>query len=159
MQWVLRGSRQQLRSHVIISLGPYVLACQRSLRWRVVMKDRMKSSIECLRLTVRIRYSLYRINLCYTSPFLIDLPHTHTHTHTFFVLCCVVFITACLVWSSTWTCPFSTQSYNTMFYLGVMNKFLVTSNLSDHTENEKAVWCNTITFRTYILKLGMCKTN
>lgn len=83
VQWVLDGSRQQLRSHVI-SLGPYGLTCQRSLRWRVVMKDREESSIECLRLRVRIRYSLYRISFISTSPHPND-PSQNTHTHTFFV--------------------------------------------------------------------------
>lgn len=139
MQWVLHGSRQQLRSHVI-SLGPYGLACQRSLRWRVVMKDREESSIEWFRLTVWIRYSLYRINFFFTSNFPNDLSHNTQ------ILC---------VYMSLLLPDWFGQVQHTIILHCVVtrwcNKFLVTSNLSDHTKHEMAVWWNTITLWRCIL--------
>jgi len=59
------------------------------------MKDREESSIECLRLTVRIRYSLYRISFLAHPPTLM-IPHK-THTHTFVCVCVFIWVYYCLI--------------------------------------------------------------
>jgi len=59
------------------------------------MKDREESSIECLRLTVRIRYSLYRISFLAHPPTLM-IPHK-THTHTFVCVCVCVYMSLLLL--------------------------------------------------------------